>query len=65
MNDELLTILRLCLLGLCYLFFFRVLRAVWVETREDKKNTSKTESWISDYKLQTMSQVERENYEKN
>ncbi len=39
MSDELLTILRLCLLGLCYLFFFRVLRAVWVETREGKKNT--------------------------
>ncbi len=38
MNDELLTILQLSLLGLCYLFFFRVLRAVWVETREVKKN---------------------------
>ena len=36
MSDELLTILRLCLLGLCYLFFFRVLRAVWVETRTPK-----------------------------
>jgi len=35
-SDELLTILRLCLLGLCYLFFFRVLRAVWVETRTPK-----------------------------
>ncbi|HIG25157.1 MAG TPA: FHA domain-containing protein [Acidimicrobiia bacterium] len=39
MSDELLTILRLCLLGLCYLFFFRVLRAVWVETRAPKTTT--------------------------
>ncbi len=46
MSDELLTILRLCLLGLCYLFFFRVLRAVWVETREDKKSISKTKKNI-------------------
>jgi pSer/pThr/pTyr-binding forkhead associated (FHA) protein len=38
-SDELLTILRLCLLGLCYLFFFRVLRAVWVETRAPKTTT--------------------------
>ncbi len=33
MSAELSTILRLCFLGLCYLFFFRVLRAVWVESR--------------------------------
>jgi hypothetical protein len=34
--DSLLTIGKFCLLGLIYLFFFRVLRAVWVEvnTRE-------------------------------
>ncbi len=31
MPDSLLTILKFCLLGLVYLFFFRVLRAVWVE----------------------------------
>jgi len=29
--DSLLTILKFCLLALLYLFFFRVLRAVWVE----------------------------------
>ncbi len=46
MNDELLTILQLCLLGLCYLFFFRVLRAVWVETREVKKNIFSTKKNI-------------------
>jgi pSer/pThr/pTyr-binding forkhead associated (FHA) protein len=32
-SEPLLTILKLCLLALLYLFFFRVLRAVWVETR--------------------------------
>ncbi|QYG91055.1 FHA domain-containing protein [Iamia sp. SCSIO 61187] len=31
MSDELLTILKFVLLALLYLFFFRVLRAVWVE----------------------------------
>lgn len=31
MSEQLLTILKLCLLALLYLFFFRVLRAVWVE----------------------------------
>ena len=31
--DQLLTILRLCLLALLYLFFFRVLAAVWAEIR--------------------------------
>ena len=46
MNDELLTILQLCLLGLCYLFFFRVLRSVWVETRDVKKNTFSTKKNI-------------------
>jgi FHA domain len=29
--DQLLNILKLCLLALLYLFFFRVLRAVWAE----------------------------------
>ncbi|MDZ7733590.1 MAG: FHA domain-containing protein [Acidimicrobiia bacterium] len=33
MSEPLLTILKLCLLALLYLFFFRVLRAVWVEIR--------------------------------
>ncbi|MGH9189687.1 MAG: FHA domain-containing protein [Acidimicrobiales bacterium] len=31
MPESLLTIGKFCLLGLVYLFFFRVLRAVWVE----------------------------------
>jgi len=31
MSEQLLTILKFCLLALLYLFFFRVLRAVWVE----------------------------------
>lgn len=31
MPDELLTIFKLCFLALLYLFFFRVLRAVWTE----------------------------------
>ncbi len=31
MPESLLTILKYCLLALLYLFFFRVLRAVWVE----------------------------------
>jgi hypothetical protein len=33
MSEQLLTILKLCLLALLYLFFFRVLRAVWAEIR--------------------------------
>lgn len=31
MSEQLLNILKLCLLVLLYLFFFRVLRAVWAE----------------------------------
>ncbi|MPY95103.1 MAG: FHA domain-containing protein [Acidimicrobiia bacterium] len=31
MPEQLLTILKLCLLALLYLFFLRVVRAVWVE----------------------------------
>lgn len=31
MSDQLLTVLKLCLLALLYLFFFRVIRAVWAE----------------------------------
>jgi hypothetical protein len=33
-TEQLLTILKICLLALLYLFFLRVLRAVWVEIRE-------------------------------
>lgn len=36
MSEQLLTILKLCLLVLLYLFFFRVLRAVWVEINGPK-----------------------------
>ena len=35
MSDQLLIILRVCLLALVYLVFLRVLRAVWVELRVD------------------------------
>lgn len=36
MDEQLLTILKLCLLALLYLFFLRVLRAVWTEVRGPK-----------------------------
>ena len=36
MSDQLLTFLKFILLALLYLFFLRVLRAVWVELREPK-----------------------------
>src|SRR4051812_2274828 len=36
MDEQLLTILKLCLLALLYLFFFRVLRAVWTEIKGPK-----------------------------
>ncbi len=36
MSDQLLTFLKFVLLALLYLFFLRVLRAVWVELREPK-----------------------------
>jgi pSer/pThr/pTyr-binding forkhead associated (FHA) protein len=36
MDEQLLTILKLCLLALLSLFFFRVLRAVWAEIRGPK-----------------------------
>ncbi len=32
-SDQLLNVLKLCLLALLYLFFLRVLRAVWVEVK--------------------------------
>lgn len=37
MSEQLLTILKLCLLVLLYLFFFRVLRAVWIEIHGPRK----------------------------
>ena len=37
MDEQLLTILKLCLLALLYLFFLRVLRAVWTEIRGPKR----------------------------
>lgn len=36
MSESLLNIFKLCLLALLYLFFLRVLRAVWVEMRDPK-----------------------------
>ena len=36
MSDQFLTFLKLIFLALLYLFFLRVLRAVWVELREPK-----------------------------
>jgi hypothetical protein len=38
--EQLLTILKFCLLALIYLFFFRVLRAVWAEISPSKVPTS-------------------------
>ncbi|MEM7141407.1 MAG: FHA domain-containing protein [Actinomycetota bacterium] len=35
MSDQLLIVLRVCLLALVYLVFLRVLRAVWVELRAE------------------------------
>lgn len=37
MDEQLLTILKLCLLAVVYLFFLRVLRAVWSEIRGPKQ----------------------------
>lgn len=34
MTEQLLAVLKICLLILLYLFFFRVLRAVWAELRD-------------------------------
>lgn len=36
MPEQLLTVLKLCLLALVYLFFLRVLRAVWTEVNPPK-----------------------------
>lgn len=40
MSDQLLFALKLCLLALLYLFFFRVLRAVWAELKAPAPTTS-------------------------
>lgn len=40
MSEQLLNILKLCLLALLYLFFFRVLRAVWAELRSPAPATA-------------------------
>lgn len=37
MSEQLLAVLRLCVLGLVYLFFLRVLRAVWVEVHGPRR----------------------------
>lgn len=37
MSEQLLAVLRLCVLGLIYLFFLRVLRAVWVEVHGPRR----------------------------
>jgi len=39
-SDQLLFVLKLCLLALLYLFFFRVLRAVWAELRTPAPSTA-------------------------
>ena len=36
MSEQLLNVLKLCLLALLYIFFFRVLSAVWAEVRAPK-----------------------------
>ena len=40
MTDALLTLLRWCLLGLLYLFFFRVLQATWAGSRAAATTTA-------------------------
>lgn len=37
MSEQLLTVLKLCLLALLYLFFLRVLRAVWTEVNPPRR----------------------------
>ena len=37
MSDQLLLVLRVCLLALVYLVFLRVVRAVWVELRAEQR----------------------------
>ena len=40
MSEQLLTVLKLCLLALLYLFFLRVLRAVWSEVNPPRVATA-------------------------
>jgi pSer/pThr/pTyr-binding forkhead associated (FHA) protein len=40
MSEQLLTVLKLCLLALLYLFFLRVLRAVWTEVNPPRVATN-------------------------
>ena len=40
MSEQLLTVLKLCLLALLYLFFLRVLRAVWTEVNPPRVATT-------------------------
>ena len=40
MSEQLLTVLKLCLLALLYLFFLRVLRAVWTEVNPPRTATA-------------------------
>jgi pSer/pThr/pTyr-binding forkhead associated (FHA) protein len=40
MPEQLLTVLKICLLALLYLFFLRVLRAVWAEVSPPKAATT-------------------------
>ena len=42
MSEPLLNVFKLCLLALVYLFFIRVLRAVWAEMKEPKPATART-----------------------
>ncbi len=42
MPEQLLIVLKFCLLALVYVFFFRVLRAVWAQLREPELATAAT-----------------------
>lgn len=42
MTEQLLTVFKVCLLVLLYLFFARVLYAVWSEVRSPKRNNTST-----------------------
>jgi hypothetical protein len=44
MSDTLISLLTVCLLALVYLFFFRVLRAVWVEVKPVRAARSRPRS---------------------
>lgn len=43
MPEQLLTILKLCLLALLYLFFLRVIRAVWVEVNGPRTRSARSD----------------------